>query len=186
MISPSEEGRCRQYRSGARDEAVIERDDQRITEFHLAEPVPLVSFSVAPYEIHKDQAKMPDGRLLPIEFYSLPGYKAAIKEDFILAELNNSIRYFTALFGPYPYPIFRAAYHPFDYGQGFPTTLMIPGTDKAVNRTYQFIAHETSHQWWGDVVLWRSYRDQWLSEGFAEYSGLLYTGFRERCGRRKT
>src|SRR5208282_5773800 len=38
----------------------------------------------------------------------------------------------------------------------------------------------TSHQWWGDSVLWRSYRDQWLSEGFAEYSGLLYTRIRDK------
>ena len=163
-----------------RDEPAPDRDDQRITEFRLTEPVALASFAVGPYEIHKDQAKMSDGQTLPIEFYSMPGYKAAIKEDFILAELNNSIRYFSILFGRYPYPIFRAAYHPFGYGQGFPTTLMIPATDRAVNSTYQFIAHETSHQWWGDVVLWRSYRDQWLSEGFAEYSGLLYTQTRDR------
>src|SRR5205814_10098636 len=96
------------------------------------------------------------------------------KEDFVLAELNNCVRYFSLLFGKYPYPVFRAAFHPFDYGQGFPTMLMIPGTDEATMYTYQFIAHETSHQWWGDSVLWRSYRDQWLSEGFAEYSGFLY------------
>ena len=163
-----------------RDDPAPDRDDQRITEFHLTEPVALASFAVGPYEVHKDQAKMSDGQTLPIEFYSMPGYKAAIKEDFILAELNNSVRYFSMLFGSYPYPIFRAAYHPFGYGQGFPTTLMIPATDRADNRTFHFIAHETSHQWWGDVVLWRSYRDQWLSEGFAEYSGLLYTGTRDR------
>ena len=168
-----------------RDEAAPDGDDQRITEFHLTEPVALASFAVAVYEIHKDQAKMPDGQTLPVEFYSMPGYKAAIKEDFILAELNNCIRYFSMLFGPYPYPVFRAAYHPFGYGQGFPTTLMIPATDRAVNSTYQFIAHETSHQWWGDVVLWRSYRDQWLSEGFAEYSGLLYTQTRDRTSSEK-
>jgi len=169
----------------ARDETAPDRDDQRITDFHLAEPVALASFSVAIYEIHKDQAKMPDGKSLPIEFYSMPGSKAPIKEDFIVAELNNCIRYFTNLYGPYPYPVFRAAYHPFGYGQGFPTTLMIPATDRAVNRTYQFIAHETSHQWWGDEVLWRSYRDQWLSEGFAEYSGLLYTQTRENTSSQK-
>jgi len=29
-------------------------------------------------------------------------------------------------------------------------------------------------------VLWRSYRDQWLSEGFADYSGLLYTQTRDK------
>src|SRR5207244_13330477 len=50
---------------------------------------------------------------------------------------------------------------------------------RASNRTYKFIAHETAHQWWGGIVAWRSYRDQWLSEGFAEYSGILYTGVRD-------
>jgi aminopeptidase N len=59
---------------------------------------------------------------------------------------------------------------------------MIPATDRANKRTYQFIAHETAHQWWGGIVAWRSYRDQWLSEGFAEYSGILYTGMRESRG----
>ncbi|MGO9094438.1 MAG: M1 family aminopeptidase [Bryobacteraceae bacterium] len=40
------------------------------------------------------------------------------------------------------------------------------------------MAHEMSHQWWGDLVSWRTYRDQWLSEGFADYSGTLYLGLR--------
>ena len=163
-----------------RDEAVPNAKDLRLTEFRLDEPVALTSFSVGPYEIHKDVAKMSDGRSLPIEFYSMPGYRAAIKEDFILAELGNCVRYFSSLFGEYPYPVFRGVFHPFGYGQGFATTLMIPGTDRADNNTYRFIAHETSHQWWGDSVLWRSYRDQWLSEGFAEYSGLLYTQRRDK------
>ena len=163
-----------------RDEAIPNDKDHRLTEFRLDQSVALTSFSVGPYEIHKDAAKMSDGHVLPIEFYSMPGDRVGIKEDFILAELNNCVRYFSMLFGPYPYPVFRAAYHPFGYGQGFPTTLMIPATDKATKGTYQFLAHETSHQWWGDLVLWRSYRDQWLSEGFAEYSGLLYTQTRDR------
>jgi len=163
-----------------RDEAVPDAKDLRMTEFRLDDPVALTSFSVGEYEIHKDVAKMKDGRSLPIEFYSMPGDRAAIKEDFILAELNNCVRYFSELFGSYPYPVFRGVFHPFGYGQGFPTTLMIPATDRATFTTYQFIAHETSHQWWGDSVLWRSYRDQWLSEGFAEYSGLLYTQTRDR------
>jgi Peptidase family M1 domain len=168
-----------------RDEPAPNDKDQRMSEFRLDEPVALASFAVGPYEIHKDVAKMSDGNSLPIEFYSMPGSRAAIKEDFILAELSNCIRYFSVQFGQYPYPIFRGVYHPFGYGQGFPTTLMIPATDTASNNTYQFIAHETSHQWWGDVVLWRSYRDQWLSEGFADYSGMLYTQMRDKTSSEK-
>ncbi len=35
-------------------------------------------------------------------------------------------------------------------------------------------AHEVAHQWWGHQVGWASYHDQWLSEGFAEFtSGLV-------------
>ena len=33
--------------------------------------------------------------------------------------------------------------------------------------------HEIAHQWWGHHVGWASYRDQWLSEGFAEFSTAL-------------
>jgi hypothetical protein len=154
--------------------------DSRMTEFRMEQPVAIASFAVGPYEIHKDIAKGDDGKQLPIEFYSMPGSRAVIKEDFILAEMNNSVRFFSKIFGEYPYAVFRGVYHPFNFGQGFPTTIMIPATDSANYRTYSFIAHETSHQWWGDMVLWRSYRDQWLSEGFAEYSGMLYVQLRDK------
>ena len=32
-----------------------------------------------------------------------------------------------------------------------------------------------AHQWWGVAVEFEDYRDQWLSEGFANYSAALYT-----------
>ena len=34
-------------------------------------------------------------------------------------------------------------------------------------------AHEAAHQWWGDLVVWNSYRDQWFSEGLANYCALM-------------
>jgi aminopeptidase N len=46
-------------------------------------------------------------------------------------------------------------------------------------------AHEAAHQWWGDLITWSSYRDQWYSEGLANYCALMMvqendpTGFRE-------
>ena len=36
------------------------------------------------------------------------------------------------------------------------------------------VAHEIAHQWWGNLVGWQSYRDQWLSEATANYAGLLF------------
>jgi aminopeptidase N len=34
--------------------------------------------------------------------------------------------------------------------------------------------HEVSHQWWGNLVGFNSYRDQWMSEGFANFSVGLF------------
>jgi len=34
--------------------------------------------------------------------------------------------------------------------------------------------HEVAHQWWGNVVAWSSYRDQWIDEAIANYLALLF------------
>ncbi len=35
------------------------------------------------------------------------------------------------------------------------------------------LAHEVAHQWWGDTVSPRTYRDQWVVEALANYTALL-------------
>ncbi len=172
---------------GVRVSEMPDVDDQKtvVTKYRMEQPVTFATFALAPFERHSQMVKWEQGGVgdpIPVEFDSLPGSYAAIKEDFILAELDNSLRYFTKLFGKYPYPIFGAAFHPFGFGQGFPTLLLIPHAHRANRYPYVFIAHETAHQRWGDIVSWRSYRDQWLSEGFAECSGILYTGLRSGPG----
>jgi len=152
--------------------------NERLTEFRIDQPVAMVTFAAGWIERHSENRKISIGEI-PIDFYSLPGSFANIKEDFILAELGNALDYFCVLFGRYPYENFRATFHPFQFGQGLPTLLLIPNTDQARREVYAFISHETAHQWWGHIVAWRSYRDQWLSEGFAQYSGILYTQLRD-------
>jgi aminopeptidase N len=46
-------------------------------------------------------------------------------------------------------------------------------------------AHETAHQWWGDLVTWSSYRDQWFSEGLAHYCSLMMVQERNPAGFRE-
>ena len=97
--------------------------DVVVTKYKVEQPVPFVTFALAKFERHAETVKWEKGDPpMPLEFNSLPGSVRAIKEDFILAELSNSVRYFTLLFGKYPYPVFGAAFHPFGFGQGFPDT----------------------------------------------------------------
>ena len=37
-----------------------------------------------------------------------------------------------------------------------------------------YIIHEISHQWWGGIISWKSYRDVWITEGLAQFSVLYY------------
>jgi aminopeptidase N len=40
--------------------------------------------------------------------------------------------------------------------------------------------HEVAHQWWGNTIGFSSYRDQWMSEGFADMSASLYLAATEK------
>ena len=98
--------------------------------------------------------------------------------DNVAADIVNSLNYFQTLYGDYPFDSILATEIPAGHGQGFPGFLhlsgitfedvMLAGLDEA------FRAHEVSHQWWGHLVGWETYHDQWISEGFAEFSGALY------------
>jgi hypothetical protein len=106
-------------------------------------------------------------------------------------ETSNTLRLFQNYFGPYPYKQIAVTNIIGTYGQGWPGLLYLSwltfldstqrnalGIRNQVGITDFFRGHESSHQWWGHRVGWKSYHDQWLSEGFAEFSGLLYVQYR--------
>jgi Peptidase family M1 domain len=109
-------------------------------------------------------------------------------------EIANAVRVFSAWYGPFPYKHLAVTSLPisYSYGQGWPGLLylwsasFLDGTQRHAigiqDQTWVsdfFRGHETSHQWWGHRVGWKSYHDQWLSEGFAEFSGNLYVQYRD-------
>src|SRR5205807_3906833 len=105
-------------------------------------------------------------------------------------EVANTVRLFELYFGPYPYKHLAVTNIPYSYGQGWPGLLYLSalsfldstqrhnlGIRDNIRLTDFFRAHESSHQWWGHRVGWKSYHDQWLSEGFADFSGILYVQY---------
>ncbi len=98
--------------------------------------------------------------------------------ETVASDVSNALRTFGAMFGASPFDHFYVTEIPYEAGVSFPgmidlafstfTNTSLDGFDAS------FRAHEVSHQWWGNGVFAAGYRDAWLSEGLAEYSGLLY------------
>ena len=99
-------------------------------------------------------------------------------EQAVGGDVANSLAFFTRVYGKPLFDRYYAAEIPFDYGQAFPGLIYLPvWTFQAVGDSgYDEIlrAHEVAHQWWGIGVEPANYRDHWLSEGFAEFSGWWY------------
>jgi hypothetical protein len=165
--------------SGKVVEAGAKEANGLITRWSAEQPLDSATFAVGPFDLHKEITKI-GTREIPVDYYSPSKDYFTVKDTFIQAELQNSLQFFTAMFGDYPYDRLGAVYFPSDYAQGLAALLLLPSTGSDSLWDFALIAHETSHQWWGHKVRWRSYRDQWLSEGFAEYSGVLYTGTRKK------
>jgi len=99
----------------------------------------------------------------------------------------DAMTFFASRFGDYPYGSLALTQAPGPSSQGWPGLVFLSGyaflsPEELASRhlrpadailARQTPAHETAHQWWGDLVPWRSYRDQWISEGLASYSALL-------------
>jgi aminopeptidase N len=108
-----------------------------------------------------------------------------------IAETTNALRTFTHFFGPAPYSRIAITQQPqFNFGQSWPGLIYLPVSAFLDSTTRwmmigqsafgfaDFIQvvtpHEVAHQWWGHIVGWSSYHDQWISEGIAEFSAYLY------------
>lgn len=93
-------------------------------------------------------------------------------------DVTGALKFFRHVYGEPPTPTFYATEIPYGHGEAFPglvhlSFITFMQTSKQ-GHDEVFRAHEVAHQWWGIGVDYVSYRDRWLSEGLAEFSGLWY------------
>ncbi len=113
--------------------------------------------------------------------------------DIAIADAQNATRVYNLYFGKLPYTRMAMTQQPAGFfGQAWPTLVFMPyiafiddtqraqllGIRGGTNNFWRYVEpHEIAHQWWGHIVGWDSYHDQWMSEGFAEFSASLYVWY---------
>ena len=113
-------------------------------------------------------------------------------------EVDSSISFYERFSGPFPFRHLAVSQIPGTFGQGWPGLLYLStfsflppeaqeraGLNPALQESFTDIipAHEVAHQWWGNVVGWSSYRDQWIDEGLAVYLALLFVSSQKNSER---
>jgi hypothetical protein len=108
--------------------------------------------------------------------------------ELLAHDVAAAVEFMTAKFGPPPLPYLSVTPIPGTFGQGFPGLVYIstlaylnpeqrPQALRARSSQTFFDqllqAHETAHQWWGNMVVPAGYQDDWLMESLANYSALL-------------
>ena len=142
----------------------------------------LFAFVAGPFDCHKPsperEAELPH---IPMGFYcrkSLSKYAENMKDDWFRVS-KASIRYYEKMFGtPYAFDKLDSIMCP-DYAMGAMENVgCITYNDDYVPRDenftrykqeniYNTIAHEISHQWFGNLVTMKWWDDLWLNESFA-------------------
>lgn len=104
-------------------------------------------------------------------------------------EVDSSINFYEKYCGPFPFHSLAVSQIPGNFGQGWPGLLYLStysflpveaqeraGLTTASQESFTDIipVHEVAHQWWGNLVGWSSYHDQWIDEGLAVYLALLF------------
>jgi len=164
---------------------------QKVAIWKSDEPLRVAGFNYGDYE--KNSRNDPESGI-SVDVYTHKGTSSGSMAGTAIADTLNTARLGKIYFGALPYRHVSITQQPeLTFGQSWPTLVFLPttsfisstdfafGTDGIDPRAVQSLKefkntvtwHEVAHQWWGHQVGWSSYRDQWLSEGIAEFTAGL-------------
>lgn len=168
--------RKNEARAMGRLEKRSESDKSETTVWIIDKPTKMVTFSTA---TRFEEVKLEPEGIPPVIAFG-PDFQLDNRDKVrnVGADVANSMQFFQNLLGdkldvPQFYVTSIAARH----GQAFDGFLHMTDftfTTDVAGASELFRAHEVAHEWFGHKIGWASYRDQWLSEAFAEYAAMLF------------
>jgi len=149
--------------------------------YHWRTEYPISTYLVAiyssDYEYFSDQYISLDGKdTMRVEYYVLSDKLENAKVDF--PGHVKILEVFSQMFGEYPFLKEKYGVAEFLWYAGAMEHQTITGVSSNMISGKNFFedtyVHELAHQWWGNAVSPKSWKDIWLNEGFSTYSEALY------------
>jgi aminopeptidase N len=161
---------------------IMENEEEDSVTYHWFQDKPhstyLSMVAIAPFTVIEDSLGS-----LPINYWV---YEKDVEDARrIFKKTPYMIDFFNKLFGyEYPWAKYDQVETPTQGGGAEATSATILGQnviyDIKADKDFSWettIAHEISHQWWGDLITLRTWSETWLNESFGTYSDYLYTRF---------
>jgi aminopeptidase N len=133
----------------------------------------LISIAMSNYTLYQNQFTFEGQNSMPITHYIYPESLTSTNK-LALDKTTFMLDLFSKKFGLYPFIKEKYGHAQFGWGGGMEhqtcTSLTIPASGFET-----LIAHELTHQWFGDKITCKNWENIWLNEGFASYGECVYS-----------
>lgn len=143
-------------------------EGQTTTQWHLAEPAASYLVTVAFGDYVTAEETSPSG--VPVSVW-LPADEASRMNELRRTTVS-SLDWAEEMLGPYPFDSLGFLF--VDSASGMETQTMVTLGVTDYTTSEPVLVHEAVHQWWGDQVTPRDWRDLWMSEGMTMYLQALW------------
>ena len=137
---------------------------QEISTYHI-------SFAIGDYELWEDVYHGIE-RDIPIEVYAKPSQMNSVPGTFV--HIKEIVSFFEENLGAYPFN--RIGYVSTSKGcmEHTDNIAFAASIFDGTTTGEEYVAHELSHMWSGNLVTCEEAGDMWLNEGFAQFWGAFY------------
>lgn len=133
----------------------------------------LISVVVANFTFGENiYTSLDSSQQMPVVYYLFP--KDSIGSTREWRKTPEMIHFYSSVYGEYPFIEEKYGMAEFGWTEGSMENQTITSMGYRITNSEEVIVHELSHQWFGDAVTLKDWKNIWLNEGFATYSEALW------------